>query len=138
MVVDKADGKDRNTKEDNLDTPVKARYVKLTVPRTAEDMNAHTSRIYAFDVKGEKITDGVADVAVESSQIVLPSALTAGQTVAYAATNCVTRLYTIAGALVDSAVSAEGSYTVPAVAPGLYILSVCADEGTATAKVTVR
>ena len=138
VVVDKADGKDRNTKEDNLDTPVKARYVKLTVPRTAEDMNAHTSRIYAFDVKGEKTTDGVADVAVESSQIVLPSALTAGQTVAYAATNCVTRLYTVAGALVDSAVSAEGSYTVPAVAPGLYILSVNADQGTATAKVTVR
>ena len=137
-VVDKADGASRNTKEDVLDIPVRARYVKLTVPRTSEEMNAHTSRIYAFDVLGEKTTDGVTDIATEASGIAVPTVITAGEIVNFNVSNCVTNLYTVAGALVDSAASDKGSYTVPSVAPGLYIMSISAAEGTTTAKVTVR
>lgn len=138
VVVDKADGASRNTKEDMLDNPVTARYVKLTVPRTSDEMNAHTSRIYAFDVKGQKAISGVADIAAEGSQIVVPAVMTAGEIVNFSVSDCVVNLYTVAGALVDSAASANGTYTVPAVAPGLYIISVTAPEGTANAKVTIR
>ncbi len=138
VVVDKADGASRNTKEDMLDNPVTARYVKLTVPRTSDEMNAHTSRIYAFDVMGQKAISGVADIAAEGSQIVVPAVMTAGEIVNFSVSDCVVNLYTVAGALVDSAASANGTYTVPAVAPGLYIISVTAPEGTANAKVTIR
>ena len=138
VVVDKADGASRNTKQDMLDNPVTARYVKLTVPRTSDEMNAHTSRIYAFDVMGQKAISGVADIAAEGSQIVVPAVMTAGEIVNFSVSDCVVNLYTVAGALVDSAASANGTYTVPAVAHGLYIISVTAPEGTANAKVTIR
>ena len=138
VVVDKADGESRTIKEDMLGTPVKARYVKLSVPRTSEEMNAHTSRIYAFDVLGKKTVNGVAGISADGDGLTVPSVMSAGQIVDFGVSNCVTNLYTVAGALVDSAASAKGSYKVPAVASGLYIISVSAVEGTATAKVMVR
>lgn len=64
-VVSRANTGDEKIKEDVLDSPVRARYVKLEVPRHNEEMNAHTSRVFAFDVHGQKSV--IAGVSLSDS-----------------------------------------------------------------------
>ncbi len=70
-VVERFDTQDINIKEDVLDAPVKARYVKLELPRVTKDgkeYNTTTHRIYAFDVFGEKSDNsGVETIAVDDT-----------------------------------------------------------------------
>lgn len=70
-VVTKFDDTETN-KEDNLESPVEGRYVKLEVPRVIEngkEYNTDTHRIYAFDVYGEKnnIITGVGSISVDEA-----------------------------------------------------------------------
>jgi hypothetical protein len=51
-VVNKTGQSDVALKDDVLAKPVTGRYVKLVIPRTDDDMNNFTARIYAFDVLG--------------------------------------------------------------------------------------
>lgn len=71
-VVERYDNESENIKEDKLETPVRARYVKFELPRVTKDgkeYNTTTHRIYALDVFGEKSDNtGAETVAVENAE----------------------------------------------------------------------
>lgn len=138
-VVSNEDGLGQNIKDHKLQTAVKGRYVKLTVPRLTEEMNNATHRVYAFDVLGSSKTTGIDNVATETSAITIPGTATAGQNVTIGGVEGAdVAIYSLTGAKVYSAAIEGNSFIMPAVQPGLYIVSVKAANGTADAKLIVR
>ena len=65
-VVDRTGVGSESTKTDELDKPVTGRYVKFVVPHLEDGVNAHTSRIYNFDVYGEEVVStGIQTVGMQ-------------------------------------------------------------------------
>lgn len=139
LVVDKSDQGDVAKKEDVLDKPVLGRYVKLVVPRTHESMNAHTSRVYAFDVTGSPYLTSI-DTHPNSADLVsiYPTSVSGNGSLTISNADdakCV--LYSLSGATVQKGVIKNHTFTLNGVHNGLYIVKVFAKSGETSAKISV-
>lgn len=116
-VVDRTGVGSEATKTDELLQTIRGRYVKLVVPRTEDSMNAHTSRVYEFDVYGTKTATGIHAVSSREPLRVVGNKL-------YVNSDRAERLalYNMEGKLVAK-VQAEPHTTVSLpVSRGLYLL----------------
>ena len=139
LVVDKADQGDVAKKEDLLSTPIKGRYVKLVVPRTSDNMNAHTSRVFAFDVYGTESSSSIdtpinngATISIYPTSIPENGSLTVSNAEGAA---CI--LYSLSGATMQTGKIKNQTFKLKGISKGVYILKVSGNNGETSAKISV-
>ena len=137
LAVDKKGQANVNIKKVTLDNAVKARYVKLVVPRTTPTQNAQTTKLYAFDVLGTSCTTGIGHATAPT--LALPALARAGQTL-HADLGCqgVFMLYSPDGTLAArQPFNGTLSFSLP-MQKGLYVACIRTAQGLHSAKMAIR
>lgn len=138
-VVDKSNQGAIAKKEDVLATPVKGRYVKFVVPRTSTAMNAHTSRIFAFDVYGTKVVNSItADRMSQNAISVYPKAVHGDGSLAITnADGALVALYSQTGTMVMRTNVKGQTISLPGLVKGVYLLKVLSSTADQVEKILV-
>ncbi len=138
-VVNKSGQADVAKKEDVLTTPVRGRYVKLVIPRTSASMNAHTSRIFAFDVYGTKYVNSIEAEDVNKNAIsVYPKSLHGdGILTITNADGADVALYSQTGALAMKSQVIGQTISLPGLSKGVYLLKVHSSTSDSVDKILV-
>lgn len=131
LVVDKADCGSESLKDELLEQPVRGRYVKLVVPRTADDMNNQTSKIYAFDVYGSIATGIGQDVDGLRTVSVYPKVVPGGGQIGISGFEgqVDVKMYSMSGGVVYDRSVSGGRLEIPFVPAGCYIIKVVGLKG---------
>ncbi len=138
-VVDKSNQGNVAKKRDVLATPVIGRYVKLVVPRTTSNMNAHTSRVYAFDVYGTNDASSIDAPSSNGNTVsIYPTSIPENGSLTISnADNAHCVLYSLSGVIMQTGEMKNHTFTLNGIAKGEYIIKIYANTGETSAKISV-